>query len=100
MEYSAVLFWLLPSLGLAMGVLAIRWKRWGWGAVGLALLSPPLLYLSAAPRFDWATFPLLLYGLVILSVKFKKPGIARPLLSLAALLTLLLAVLVYLVPPD
>ena len=89
---------MVPLLGLALGALSIRLGDWRWAVVGLFLFSPPLLYFSATPRFDWATFPLFLYCLVALCVRFRKPGIARPLLSLAALLTLLLAVVLYLVP--
>ena len=94
------LFWMLPLLGLALGALSIRLGDWRWAVVGLILFSPPLLYFSASPRFDWATFPLFLYCLAVLSLRFKKPKLARPCLSLAALLTLLLAVLLYIVPVE
>ena len=93
------LFWLLPLTALALAAYALRSGQWKWGLAGLILYSPPLLYLSATPRFDWATGPLLLYGLAILCARFRKPNLGRTFLSLAALLTGLLAVLIYLIPP-
>ncbi len=93
------LFWLAPLTALALAAYSLRSGQWKWGLAGLILYSPPLLYLSANPRFDWATGPVLLYGLVILCARFRKARLGRTLLTLAALLTLLLAVLIYLIPP-
>ncbi len=96
---TVTLFWLAPVTALSLAAYALHSGKWKWGLTGLVLYSPPLLYLSASPRFDWATGPLLLYGLAVLCARFEKPRLGRTLLSLAALLTGLLAVLIYLIPP-